>query len=251
MKRFVHFGRSLELNPESAPTQYNLASRFALRGRRDEAVMRVSRSAAPRSRLRAGAQQPCRDAAARRPVRRGAGSLSPRAGAQAGQRRGPGNLAQLLSRQGRSAEAVAEFEQRAGRQAGRSPGAERARVDSRDRRRRARCAIPRQAVELAERAAAVTQPPRPRRARCPRGGVCRSGPVRRGGGDGPGGRGTGSRGRPGRYRRPVQGAAGSLSKARGLPGPAVIAKSFSSPFAFYPSAPSRLPAFPLAFRFAL
>jgi Flp pilus assembly protein TadD len=107
----VHFGRSLELNPESAPTQYNLGYALALRGQRDEAMKRFREAlrldpeyAQAHNNLAAMLQLSGRFDEALDHYRR---ALELRPDNVEARR----NLAQLLSRRGRSAEAVTEFEQ--------------------------------------------------------------------------------------------------------------------------------------------
>jgi tetratricopeptide (TPR) repeat protein len=107
----LHFGRSLELNPESAPTQYNLGYALALRGRRDDAVMRFREAlrldpdyAQAHNNLAAMLQLAGQFDEALNHYRRALALRPDNVEAR-------GNLAQLLSRQGRAAEAVSEFEQ--------------------------------------------------------------------------------------------------------------------------------------------
>jgi Flp pilus assembly protein TadD len=106
----LHFGRSLELNPESAPTQYNLGYALALRGRRDDAVTRFREAlrldpeyAQAHNNLAAMLQLAGRDDEALNHYRRALALRPDNVEAR-------GNLAQLLSRRGRAAEAAAEFE---------------------------------------------------------------------------------------------------------------------------------------------
>jgi len=107
----VHFQRSLALNPGSAPTQYNLGYAFALRGRRDDAVKQFREAlrldpdyAQAHNNLAAMLQLAGQFDEAMVHYRRAVALRPDNAEAR-------GNLAQLLSRQGRSAEAVSEFEQ--------------------------------------------------------------------------------------------------------------------------------------------
>jgi tetratricopeptide (TPR) repeat protein len=106
----AHFGRSLELNPASAPTQYNLGYALALRGRRDEAMKRFREAlrldpdyAQAHNNLAAMLQLAGQADEALDHYRR-AVTLRP------DNTEARGNLARLLSRQGRAAEAVAEFD---------------------------------------------------------------------------------------------------------------------------------------------
>jgi tetratricopeptide (TPR) repeat protein len=107
----VHFGRSLELNPASAPTQYNLGYALALRGRRDDAVMRFREAlrldpdhAQAHNNLAAMLQLAGQLDEALNHYRRALALRPDNVEAR-------GNLAQLLSSQGRSAEAAGEFDQ--------------------------------------------------------------------------------------------------------------------------------------------
>jgi len=151
----LHFGRSLELNPASAPTQYNLGYALALRGRRDDAVLRFREAlrldpdyAQAHNNLAAMLQLAGQFDEAVTHYRRALALRPDNVEAR-------GNLAQLLSRQGRAAEAVSEFEQLlavkpADPQA--LSGLAWIRATAGDSAVR----NPRQAVELAERAAAAT-----------------------------------------------------------------------------------------------
>jgi tetratricopeptide (TPR) repeat protein/mono/diheme cytochrome c family protein len=107
----VHFGRSLELNPASAPTQYNLGYALALRGQRDEAMKRFREAlrldpdyAQAHNNLAAMLQLSGRFDEALDHYRRALTLRPDNVEAR-------GNLAQLLSQRGRPAEAAAEFEQ--------------------------------------------------------------------------------------------------------------------------------------------
>jgi tetratricopeptide (TPR) repeat protein len=150
-----HFQRSLELNPASAPTQYNLGYALALRGEREEATKRFREAlrldpdyAQAHNNLAAMLQLDGRFEEALDHYRRALAVRPDNIEAR-------GNLAQLLSRQGRAAEAVAEFEQVL---AARTldpqalSGLAWIRATAADPAQR----NPAQAVELAERAAAAT-----------------------------------------------------------------------------------------------
>lgn len=106
-----HFERSMELNPASAPTQYNLGYALALRGRREDAIKRFREAlrldpdyAQAHNNLAAMLQLAGQVDEALDHYRRAIALRPDNTEAR-------GNLAQLLSRQGRAAEAVAEFEQ--------------------------------------------------------------------------------------------------------------------------------------------
>jgi tetratricopeptide (TPR) repeat protein len=152
----VHFQQSLELNPESAPTQYNLGYAFARRGRRDDAVKRFREAL----RLDPGYAQAHNNLAAMLQLAgqfdealdhyRRALSLRP------DNVEARGNLAQLLSRQGRSAEAAAEFEQMLAAKA-EDPQALSGLAWIRATAADATLRNPGEAIQLAERAAALTR----------------------------------------------------------------------------------------------
>ena len=106
-----HFQRSLELNPASAPTHYNLGYALALRGEREEATKRFREAlrldpdyAQAHNNLAAMLQLDGRFEEALDHYRRALAVRPDNVEAR-------GNLAQLLSRQGRAAEAIVEFEQ--------------------------------------------------------------------------------------------------------------------------------------------
>jgi Tfp pilus assembly protein PilF len=152
----LHFGRSLELNPASAPTQYNLGYALALRGRRDDAVMRFREAlrldpayAQAHNNLAAMLQLAGQFDEALNHYRRALALRPDNVEAR-------GNLAQLLSRQGRSAEAVTEFEQVLAVKAG-DPQALSGLAWIRATAADAAMRDPARAVELAERAAAATR----------------------------------------------------------------------------------------------
>jgi tetratricopeptide (TPR) repeat protein len=152
----VHFGRSLELNPDSAPTQYNLGYALALRGQRDEAMKRFREAlrldpdyAQAHNNLAAMLQLSGRFDEALDHYRR-ALTLRP------DNIEARGNLAQLLSRQGRPAEAVSEFEQVLAAKAD-DPQALSGLAWIRATAADAALRNPAEAVQLAERAAAATR----------------------------------------------------------------------------------------------
>lgn len=151
----VHFARSLELNPASAPTQYNLGYALALRGQRDEAMKRFREAlrldpdyAQAHNNLAAMLQLSGRFDEALDHYRHALTLRPDNVEAR-------GNLAQLLSQRGRAAEAVAEFEQVLAAKADDPPalsGLAWIRATAADPSLR----NPAQAIQMAERAVAAT-----------------------------------------------------------------------------------------------
>jgi len=151
----AHFQRSLELNPASAPTQYNLGYAHALRGQRDEAIRRFREAlrldpdyAQAHNNLAAMLQLAGRNDEALEHYHRALALRPDNAEARR-------NLAQLLSQQGKAAEAIAEFEQVLNASAGDAQalsGLAWIRATAADPALRQ----PDQAVALAERATAAT-----------------------------------------------------------------------------------------------
>jgi protein O-mannosyl-transferase len=152
----VHFRRSLELNSESASTQYNLGYAFALSGRRDDAVKQFREGlrldpdyAQAHNNLAAMLQLAGQFDEALDHYRRALALRPDNVEAR-------GNLAQLLSRQGRSVEAVTEFEQVLAARA-EDPQALSGLAWIRATAADAALRNPGQAIHLAERAAALTR----------------------------------------------------------------------------------------------
>jgi tetratricopeptide (TPR) repeat protein len=152
----VHFRKSLELNPESAPTQYNLGYAFALGGRRDDAVKQFREAlrldpeyAQAHNNLAAMLQLAGHVEEALDHYRRALVLRPDNVEAR-------GNLAQLLSRQGRSTEAVTEFERVLAVKA-EDPQALSGLAWIRATAADAALRDPGQAIQLAERAAALTR----------------------------------------------------------------------------------------------